>query len=889
MNMTFSSTIDLASGLRDNGRALGLRSWMVALLLTLAPAIASATGGLPTDLNKETEVLDIEALFPSEEGLVKVEVSGIDSHDFLARYMGDSLFIPYQGICDFIRMTNSISPDLMTMTGEIDRKGAFTISRASGTVTYAGGESFSFPMTEIRIVRGEVYIEYTLLSKVLGVTMNFDASNLKLLISSDDRLPIVQWTRNQSRYQSLMFDRADARQDETGEMHRGLFSAPIINWGINSSLDRSLTRNVGAQLRFGSQFLYGVLEGGIIGGYASNAANYSVDGITWRFQTPEFAPLRQVTVGTLLIDGNRRNGVEVSNAPLAPYKNARIYELTGQTQPGWNVELYDGARLIDVTQGDSVGRYGFKIPMNYGTIDRTIRQMGPHGEVIVEDRRIQLGQEMLPAGVVEYTAAAAVDSLSTSANLSGKGRLSVGLGDRITVGGEVRYQSPLASRFSADSLRPTALASLWLGQTTSLGLRYDVLASLLAGDLYTITSDNGSYRLLVDSLSPTALTGHMVGTMSKTFDRISVGGEAQVRRLNDGLTYSIEPQISGNIGGYTFVGGTRYASSTIPSESVMATRFGSGQQLTSSLRVIGSPFAAMLLSAQGTYSFTERTLAGLDVTAYFRLGGTFGLNLGYHVSNLNWSNATVQAQLNIDLASLRATVNSTFVDGNLMGSTQLQGSAILSSHGIQTFADPSVGQASVLIVAYNDANGNGVRDNGEETIDAPPARLSLDGADRSTDDGIFRAVPANRECMVEVDRWFHATNNLFPGRSRFPLYTIPDELQVLEIPFSEGFDVTALCTTVDADGSRERANRGQTDGLRVRLVSTTGQSFDGEVFVDGTMLVTGVTAGEYMIEFDAAQLASRRLSTGDGLPTVKLSSADHHMPAIILQMVESAR
>jgi hypothetical protein len=868
----------LNTGNRRNGT---LRSGMIfraamltAILVTAAilrPATALAGGALdPKEASKETEVLDVETLFPSEEGLVSVQVTGVASHDFLARFMGDTIFIPFVGVSDFLRLNNTVSSDLMSLTLEIAPKGTVTISRQRSTVEY-GTESFSFPVTSIRIVHGEIYIEQTLMSKILGVPMLFDINSLKLMISPDNRLPVVQAATNQSRYQSLMFDRHDGHDEDLTAMQRKLFSAPVVNWTLGTSFDLNNSGTYAAQLRFGNQFLYGTFDGSLIASYGGGLQkhlNVSVDVLDWRYQTPDFSPLRQVTVGTLLIDGGRSEGIELSNVPLTPEKASRSYQLAGRAEPSWTVELYDGGRLVDVTQADSNGRYEFEIPMSYGTVDRVVRILGPHGEVENQTRRINLNQQMLPAGTVEYTAAAGLDSLSLSAGVSGAAHISAGISDRVTVGVEGLYHAA-DHLWSIDSLNPSAIATLWLGQATSVGLRYNVRSGIAAGELYIATASNASYRLNVDTIDVAARHEHAIGSLSYPVGAYSLGANAEVSSSPAGALYAVEPIVSGYTAGVTFLASTRFA------------QYVSGSRTTSTLRLSSSPLNGMLFSAEGSYDYMARTLSSLSFETYYRLTGALGINVGYRIENLDWKAGSLTAQLNLDLAAVRTTVSSGYQGGNMVTTTSISGSAILSSHGLLTFADPSVGQSSIMMEAFNDENGNGVRDNGEELLSAPEARLSMDGSDMTSDDGVFRSIPADRRCMLEIDRWAHADQELYPGRARFPIFTLPNELQVIEIPYSEGFDVIGRCGVHTEDGSRDRSNHGVVEGLRVKLTSTDGdQVFEGEVYVDGTILLSAVTPGDYRLSFDNAQIQSRRLHLSTQVPVVHLTAQDHRLPDV---------
>ena len=106
-----------------------MRTALVITLLVLAATILRA--GDPTPFNNANDPIDMEALFPSEEGLVRIEVPGVDARDFLARFMGDTLFVPFTSLCDFLRIKSTVSPDQNRIEGRRHKHNILTSPRSS--------------------------------------------------------------------------------------------------------------------------------------------------------------------------------------------------------------------------------------------------------------------------------------------------------------------------------------------------------------------------------------------------------------------------------------------------------------------------------------------------------------------------------------------------------------------------------------------------------------------------------------------------------------------------------------------------------------------------------------------------------------------------------------
>jgi hypothetical protein len=454
---------------------------------------------------------------------------------------------------------------------------------------------------------------------------------------------------------------------------------------------------------------------------------------------------------------------------------------------------------------------------------------------------------------VEYSLSAGADSLDTRSSGAATARIGAGIFDWMTLGAEALYQTPNMTQWHADSVDPSALATFWLGGSNSIGLRYQVRSQLMSGEFHTISADNSMLRLGVDSVSiaDRAFVSSLGANLA--FGQVSIGGVVGYGKRSWGDEIEVAPQISGYAAGVNFIATTRFTRSTLKAALESAV----SDDIVSSVRVMIAPITGSLFSAAATYDHGDNVIRSLDFSAYYRLSENLGVNLGYTVPELDWTRGIVQAQINLDVNAFRASVASTYHDGAFQTASFAQGSAVVTGQGVHAFRDLSVGQSAIVMEAFRDDNGNGVRDEGEEWLGAPSAEMTVGGARIQSHDGVFTAVPANRDCIVEIDRWDYADEEIFPARTRFSLYSLPSGVHVVEIPYSRGVDVTG---SASLQGEGEGKSTVFLNGLRVQLISDkSGAVYDGEVFSDGTLFFAGVASGEYRINFDHDQLESRRL------------------------------
>ncbi|MDB5034740.1 MAG: hypothetical protein JWQ98_1981 [Chlorobi bacterium] len=862
---------------------------LILLLLVLVPNISMAgdrTGKTP-DSGADPIPPD-----PLEEGVAQAEVAGIARHDFVAQFSGDTLFLPYLSLCDFLRIPAGISSDNSTLEGSFPSDQHFEFSRRSNTAT-RGRDTVSFPAAQIRLVGGELYIEQSLFFRVLGIQANFRISKLTLLIAQDERLPVVQWSRNHQRYASLLLDKTSPG-DPVPEIsvNRSLIGAPMIDWTISNNLN-SRNNLSNASVGIGGELLFGEAEintSAIMrrGAFGAQTPLVALNSWTWRFIAPEYSPLRKVTIGRIPVAGTQMYAAEISNVPIIPRGGFMEHEIQGQTRPGWTVELYDGTHLADVTRADSLGYYSFTVPVGYGTIERLLRFVGPYGEILTEERRVQVDGHVIPSGELDYTVRGGSERLAAGSRIGGEGRVDFGLLSRLTVGVDGLLRPSAYGAITADSVSASTFATIWMGESSTLGLRYRPLSRLFSGEISSVTPGNRSFRLSVDSLS--LRDRSFISTVSANIPlgQVSIGGAGRVEHRGNGYFVTATPQISGYLAGVTAFLSTTFARAVGGGGGGEIDSAGRSGGVQSVFRLIATPLRGTLVSIGGTYDYRTRSLPLLDMTGYLRLTGFMGISVGYSVPNLQWSRGAITAQLELNFAPARIFAFADHQAGTAATTSTMfaQGSVAFTGNGVLLSPDYALGRSAVVVRAFRDRNGNGVRDDGEEDLPAPHARLRQGNTELTAEEGEFPLLTPNMVWVLDVDRWDYAPEGLFPSHLRYGVFSSPGAAVAVDVPYVEGGDVAGRCL-VAADSVAGETAGGHLNGLRVQLAAVSGSAlYDGEVFADGTMLITGVAAGEYRVEFDRAQLASRRLARVAPEEIISIGGESSRHPVIRLRRAE---
>jgi hypothetical protein len=815
---------------------------------------------------------------PSEEGVVLVEVPGIASSDFVARFVGDTVFVPYILLSDFLRIPNSVAPDYSTISGSIPSGSSFELSRLTRR-GYVGTDTFAFDPASLRMIYGEVFVELSLYSRLVGLSTRLDLDRLTLIIEPSPRLPLVQWNQSRRRLGQLQNEEGPASR-RRGRIERLLAGSPIVDWSVANYLasDRSSTS---ASLRLGAEILYGSLElNGALSTREDGGIAAAVSGGQWRYSMPEFAPLRQIAVGSVLIDDQSYTGIELTNIPLSVAEGFGSHHMTGRSQPGWMIEMYEGGRLVDMVQADTAGLFQFNVPMGYGTIDRTLRHVGPYGETLLERRRLQLNPLIIPVGDVHYSSRFGARSLGQSSPMAGVGEIDFGVTEYLSIGAEARMNLSEGAAPSLDSLRPVTFANLWLGESVSMGLRYMPRLESVSAGLYSVSADNVVLRGGIDSLSIANGTFASTAGVVLPIGNFSVGAAGRYLHGAGENELEVSPQFSGYVEGLSFTATTSFASGIAGSVGDLAIdTVPARRSVRTLMQMIATPLPGFVLTLQGRYDHTLEQLSMMELSSYFRLSDMAGISLGWELPELDVRQSSLQLQLSLDLGFSRGVVSSSVTGQQITSASFLQGSLLVSPRGVKMLPDFSVGQSAILLRAFADRNNNGRRDDDEEDLAAPGGALRLAGMETASPDGRFYQLPPNRECEVEVDRWFHTELGLFPSTSRYSLYTGSSSQQLIDIPFVEGFDVSGSCRMDTASGGGRIS---ALNGLRIQLTSeATGSVYDGEIYTDGSIYIPSVGAGTYSIVFDESQLSSRRLKVIDLPDAIELTRENDRLPVVV--------
>jgi hypothetical protein len=170
--------------------------------------------------------------------------------------------------------------------------------------------------------------------------------------------------------------------------------------------------------------------------------------VRWQYAVLDNIYLSRIEAGQISTRGpNSRaiRGVSLTNDPIESRDLYGTYVLDGRTEPDSEIELYQNNQLVSYLRADEIGYYRFDVPLLYGTTSLRTRIYTPNGDLIEDDRQIQVPFVFLPRGVAAYSVQAGQIAASfderTEGEIAAHGKFGIGLTKWLTANVGAEYST----------------------------------------------------------------------------------------------------------------------------------------------------------------------------------------------------------------------------------------------------------------------------------------------------------------------------------------------------------------------------------------------------------------------------------------------------------------
>jgi hypothetical protein len=289
----------------------------------------------------------------------------------------------------------------------------------------------------------DLFVATGLLDTLLGVRTSVEWANLSAMVGRAAALPVNQRIRRERRHQ-LLYRPRPALEALDIPLRQRVVDGAVMSWSLTAATSGP-TDQLSLDLGFGA---------GVLGGSAELRpqlwSDHGVSGsqllASWTRAWSGSHLVRQVRLGDVQSNGLRSrllDGGVITNAPFIRSSEFDVEPFVGTVPAGWEVELYDGGRLLGYADADAMGTFRVPLQLRYGQNPFNLVLYGPAGEMVQQKHTIRVPSSRLPGGQLEYALALGACRYDPCDGLL-SADLRYGLSDRVTVqgGSDAFFQGP---------------------------------------------------------------------------------------------------------------------------------------------------------------------------------------------------------------------------------------------------------------------------------------------------------------------------------------------------------------------------------------------------------------------------------------------------------------
>jgi hypothetical protein len=819
-----------------------------ALLLATAPAVRAQAVFEHLALAGDSSPRDTAYV----EAVIRVDVENGPSAVVPALAYNSTLLLPLRQFLDLVEVhiETFALHDSAVATLEPGHLRLRLVPRAR--VLTRGAERIRYDSLDVAWSDGDLYVSTELLDRLLGVRTSVEWADLSVMVGHSAALPVVQRARRERRHQLLYRPPAPPTVLDMPLRQRTVDGA-VASWSLTAATSGP-TNQLALDLGFGA---------GLLGGSAELRPeiwnSYGVSNVSllasWTRVWTDRQWLRQAGLGDIQTGGLRARLIEgavVTNAPFIRSAEFDVEPVAGRVPPGWEVELYDGGRLMGYSDASTMGAFRVPLQLRYGQNPFELVLYGPSGETVRQSYTIRVPTSRLPDGDLEYNLAAGRCRYDPCDGLV-SADFRYGLSNHVTLQGG---SDAFLARGRGTLWQPYAAVSA--GVLPALGLTGEAVVNghlRLSAD-YEPTPDlraNAEYTHYTPSGAPYSAAATQTASSDASLfwrpgwlaGRVYFQATA-AQSSGPGLRQSVV-----RLSGTRQVGQVRYSLGVLESALAVASAKDSSQLafdasvdailLGSSSWLRSSTVGGQVAYAPGAGVTAARASFGRRITSALRLDAAVGW---YRVGGLSLELGLSTARRGPQIGT-RSRLSS---GGGSDALTYAYGSVAWDPRtGLVRLGDGAdLDRAGISGVLFRDDNGNGVRDPGEPGLAHIPVRVG--GWPAETDgDGHFSAWGLIPSEPVEIDV---DTLSLPDPRLLLPAPVLrvrpsPNAFGSVQIPVETGAEVSGFVVM----GEEALA------GVPVILRELdTGRVIRIVTFSDGGFYREAVPPGDYEVTLPAAEL-----------------------------------
>ncbi len=804
------------------------------------------------------------------------------------------VFLPLNDLVQILEFPIKVDPERSTASGFfLAPENIFELD-VEKRAARVGSERYSVTRSDVRRREGQIYVSVESFAKWFGIASAIDRTQSTIHFTTDKKLPEEEREERQKRWQKMLaVVEPDGNHDPVLQNDYQAIGYPTVDVNLGSSYTHtaqaSSSGGEGSQPFAANYNIQGAMDLAYLTGqfYAQGSMDGSMMD-TLRFQAGRKDPgggllgglhatefsLGDVTSPslTLVTSNSLGRGFTVSNRDLSASENFDFRNFSGDSVPGYEVELYRNNVLVAFQTVDASGRYNFvNIPILYGENTFRIVFYGSQGQREERVESVSASSALLKENKFVYTLAAdergknllpvgreSAANPSTPAGMQLVGGVRYGLTRDVTVGaalastnlsdGEHRYVSVTTGANIQGVLTETTVAKDltdggWAGSVSALGGFYGI--SLRAryrhfSDFLSESVNNFDLPLASDAAldANTQLYVPILGDYSVGFSalRESFADTSLVPRN----TYSWRS--SKSLWGLSFTSSAEYI---VDAEKRFQDTFGVQTRLWGvDLRAVGTyeikPVRRFRdANFMADYRLTERLSAQTqiekDLTSSDRTSFGQSINWDFDTFRLSfYGQMDNSSQYSVGMNVLFSLNHDKATDSWRMQPQQTSGGGAITGR------------------VFVDEDGDGKPDEGGKLMPDVKVRVNRAAATLSPDGYFVAPVTPYEPSRVELDEGSITDPLLTPVTRGYQVVTRPGDTVVADFPLVRTTIIDGTVTFLDDKGDKRElgdivVELEDKDGKPLRRVMSA---------VDGYFIFDKIKIGEYLLTVPEEALAA---------------------------------
>lgn len=771
-------------------------------------------------------------------------------------------FLPIKEIFDFLKIKNTLSADNDKVEGTfINAKAIFSIDKTKNSIEYQN-KIITLKPEDFFQTETNLYLRMEIFGSVFGLDCSFNFRSLSINMISKVELPAIAEMQQELLRQNVNKLKGEKKADTVIGRGFPLFHLGFADWAVLSTHQANLKSTTRLNLGLGA----------IIAGGETNAnLNFDKDIpfknqqqlINWRYVNNDFAPVRQISAGTLFPQSISTlftpvTGIQITNTPTTYRRSFGTYTISNKTEPGWTVELYINNVLVNYLKADASGFYTFEVPLVYGSSQVRLRFYGPWGEVRTSEENINIPFNFLPKKQFEYSLTSGFVKDVIKSQFS-RATANYGLGRRITIGAG-------AEMFTASNKgkpMPFFNTSIRIGSNVlftgehivgviSRGLMSYQLPSNAKIEVNYIKYEKGQTAIrsgkgVSNNFLEERKIVASVPIKSKkfiAFSRITLNQLILPNFINTSgefLISAIVKGISTNL--TTNVAYTDPANKLISSNLSLTLRLANGIRVTPLIQYDYSIHKFNRLRAEMEKSISNKGFMNITYERDVQKNlNYYGLGFRYDFSFAQISFFGRQNKLNSSATQA--------ISGSLLYNDKTRSASFSNQN--------QVGRGGLIILPFLDINCNGKRDKGEPKVDEMGLRVNAGKTVRNDKDTTIRVtgLEAYNHYFIEIDK--NSFDNIAWKVENPSIRVIaePNHFKLIEVPVS---------VFGEASGNVTLLNDKMNKGIGRVIINIYNEKSEFVVRTlsepDGYFSYIGLIPGKYYASIDTEQLKKLKIKS----------------------------